>query len=241
MRRARKAAPHTLKIEVEVTSLAELEEALNIGADVIMLDNMSLQQMAEAVRITGGRIPLEASGNVNLETVAAIAATGVDALPGAWLSRWTLLGFFFVLIVSLAVYRLFGLRPAAPALAALVLLHGATSAGREDFAAQIPLLSRAFRVYAPDARGHATTRWDVADGWKYEWLVDDVLAFADALGLSTFHLIGFSMGALTSLWFAVRHPERLRTLTVIGISPEREPRASVARHLMDAARIARAI
>jgi pimeloyl-ACP methyl ester carboxylesterase len=122
----------------------------------------------------------------------------------------------------------------------IVLLHGATSAGREDFAAQIPLLARAFRVYAPDARGHATTRWDVADGWSSAWLVDDLLAFADAVGLPTFHLVGFSMGGLTGLWFAVRHPERLRTLVAIGVSTEREPRTSVARHLMDPDRIDRA-
>jgi hypothetical protein len=53
-----------------------------------------------------------------------LGARGVDQLPGTWTSRWTLLGFFFVLVVTLAVYRLFGLRPAAVALATLVLLHG---------------------------------------------------------------------------------------------------------------------
>ena len=53
-----------------------------------------------------------------------LGASGVDRLPGTWTSRWTLLGFFFVLIVTLAVHRLFGLRPAALALAALVLTHG---------------------------------------------------------------------------------------------------------------------
>ena len=86
----------------------------------------------------------------------------------------------------------------------LIMLHGATSAGREDFAAQIPLFSKAFLVHVPDARGHATTRWDVADGWSYEMLVDDLVAFADALGLATFHLLGFSMGAMTALQLAVR-------------------------------------
>jgi hypothetical protein len=55
---------------------------------------------------------------------SVLGARGVDRLPGTWVSRWTLLGFFFVLIVTLAVYRLFGLRPALLALAALVLLHG---------------------------------------------------------------------------------------------------------------------
>ena len=65
-------------IEVEVRSLAELQEALPLGVDQIMLDNMDLAQMREAVRITNGATPLEASGNVALTTVAEIAATGVD-------------------------------------------------------------------------------------------------------------------------------------------------------------------
>lgn len=118
----------------------------------------------------------------------------------------------------------------------LVLLHGATSSGREDFAAQIPLLSKAFLVHVPDARGHARTKWDAAEGFRYDWLVDDLEAFADALGLETFHLMGFSMGAMTALQFAVRAPGRLRTLVVIGITTHREPRASVAQRLMDPAR-----
>ncbi len=65
-------------IEVEVKTLAELQEALGLAVDRIMFDNMSPDQMREAVRLTGGRVPLEASGNVTLETVAAVAATGVD-------------------------------------------------------------------------------------------------------------------------------------------------------------------
>jgi len=65
-------------IEVEVTTLDELREALTLKVDRILLDNMSLAEMREAVRLTGGRMPLEASGNVTLENVAAIAATGVD-------------------------------------------------------------------------------------------------------------------------------------------------------------------
>jgi pimeloyl-ACP methyl ester carboxylesterase len=115
----------------------------------------------------------------------------------------------------------------------LVLLHGATSLGRSDFAAQIPLFSRAFRLYVPDARGHGRTRWDAADGFRYDWLVDDLAAFVDAVGLETFHVVGFSMGAMTALQYAVRSPERLRTLTIVGITTQREPRASVARRLMD--------
>jgi pimeloyl-ACP methyl ester carboxylesterase len=119
----------------------------------------------------------------------------------------------------------------------LILLHGATSLGREDFAAQLPLLSKAFAVHLPDARGHGGTRWDAANGFAYDWLVDDLEAFADALGLRTFHLVGFSMGAMTGLQFASRASARLRTLVVIGITTQREPRASVGRRLMDPERI----
>jgi pimeloyl-ACP methyl ester carboxylesterase len=121
----------------------------------------------------------------------------------------------------------------------MVLLHGATSAGREDWAAQVPLFSKAFRLFLPDARGHATTRWDVREGWSAAQLVDDLAAFVDALGLETFHLVGFSMGAHTALAYAARAPERVRTLVIVGISTQPEPRASVARHLMDPIRIDR--
>lgn len=121
----------------------------------------------------------------------------------------------------------------------VVMLHGATSTGREDFAAQLPAFRRAFRVYLPDARGHGGTRWDVAEGFSTEQLVADLGAFADGLGLETFHLVGFSLGGLTALTFATRHPERLRTLLLMGVDVEREPRASVARRLMDPARIDR--
>ncbi len=65
-------------IEVEVRSLAELAEALPLGVDQIMLDNMDLAQMRAAVQQVNGAVPLEASGNVSLTTVAEIAATGVD-------------------------------------------------------------------------------------------------------------------------------------------------------------------
>ena len=115
----------------------------------------------------------------------------------------------------------------------LIALHGATSLGREDFAAQLPSMWRAFLVHLPDARGHGRTRWDARDGFEYGWLVDDLTAFVDALGLDSFHLVGFSMGAMTALQFGARAPERLRTLVVVGITTHREPRASVGRRLMD--------
>jgi nicotinate-nucleotide pyrophosphorylase (carboxylating) len=80
VRRAKAFAGHLTKVEVEVDSLAQLDEALSEAPDVIMLDNFSLADLAEAVRRTAGRIPLEASGGVNLETVRAIAETGVNVI-----------------------------------------------------------------------------------------------------------------------------------------------------------------
>jgi pimeloyl-ACP methyl ester carboxylesterase len=121
----------------------------------------------------------------------------------------------------------------------LVLLHGATSSGHDNFGAQIPALAELFRVYAPDARGHASTRWTSAAGLRAEWLVDDLAAFVDGLGLHSFHLLGFSMGGMTALTFSAHHPDRVRSLVVAGISPLREPRATVARRLLDPDRIDR--
>lgn len=67
-----------LDIEVEVRHLAELLEALELNVQRILLDNMTVDEMREAVRLANGRVPLEASGNISLENVAAVAATGVD-------------------------------------------------------------------------------------------------------------------------------------------------------------------
>jgi len=78
VRRVRAANGPDLLVEVEVTSLEQLRDALDQPVDRIMLDNMTLDQMRRAVRIAGGRVQLEASGNVNLRRVGAIAATGVD-------------------------------------------------------------------------------------------------------------------------------------------------------------------
>jgi nicotinate-nucleotide pyrophosphorylase (carboxylating) len=75
-----KRARHLSKIEVEVENLNELNEAVSAGADVVMLDNMSLDDMKEAVRIAKGRVILEASGNMTLERVRAVAETGVDLI-----------------------------------------------------------------------------------------------------------------------------------------------------------------
>jgi nicotinate-nucleotide pyrophosphorylase (carboxylating) len=78
VRRVRAADAQKLAIEVEVRNLAELREALDLRVDRIMLDNMSLEDLCDAVQVTAGRTPLEASGNVTLANVAEIAATGVD-------------------------------------------------------------------------------------------------------------------------------------------------------------------
>ncbi len=71
---------HTVKIEVEVRTLNELKEALENKVEIIMLDNMSCEEMAEAVKITDGNALLEASGNVTAENIHAIAETGVDII-----------------------------------------------------------------------------------------------------------------------------------------------------------------
>jgi nicotinate-nucleotide pyrophosphorylase (carboxylating) len=78
--RARSYIPHTLKIEIETESITDVQEALSAGADIIMLDNMDLKTMKEAVTIIAGRATVEASGGVNLSTVRAIAETGVDII-----------------------------------------------------------------------------------------------------------------------------------------------------------------
>ena len=80
VRAAKAAAPHLHKIEVECRTPAEVDEALTAGADCLLLDNMSVDQLAEAVRRIGGRALVEASGGVSLDTVAAIAGTGVDLI-----------------------------------------------------------------------------------------------------------------------------------------------------------------
>lgn len=77
---ARKSRLHTLRVEVEVETLDQLAEAIAAGADAALLDNMNLETMAEAVRRTGGRIILEASGGITLDNVREVAATGVGLI-----------------------------------------------------------------------------------------------------------------------------------------------------------------
>jgi len=77
---ARTGAPHTLKIEVEVVTLEMAREAVDAGADIILLDNMSLEEMRDCVSLIAGRALTEASGNVTLDRARSIAETGVDLI-----------------------------------------------------------------------------------------------------------------------------------------------------------------
>ncbi len=78
VRRARARASAMLRVEVEVVDLAGLREAIDAGADIVLLDNMDDPTMAEAVRVAAGRVLLEASGNMTLERLPGVSATGVD-------------------------------------------------------------------------------------------------------------------------------------------------------------------
>jgi nicotinate-nucleotide pyrophosphorylase (carboxylating) len=78
--RARADAPHTMRIEVECKTLEQVDEAVAAGADILLLDNMPLDMLAEGVRRVAGKALTEASGGVNLSTVADIARTGVDLI-----------------------------------------------------------------------------------------------------------------------------------------------------------------
>lgn len=76
----REKVPHTVRIEVETDTLDQVRECIDSGVDIIMLDNMNLETMKQAVKLIDGRALAEASGGVNLDTVAGIAATGVDII-----------------------------------------------------------------------------------------------------------------------------------------------------------------
>lgn len=78
VRAAKRAAPHLLRVECEVTSLDELREALAAGADVVLLDNMDDEMVRDALAIVDGRIPVEVSGGVSLDRLPRLAAMGVD-------------------------------------------------------------------------------------------------------------------------------------------------------------------
>ena len=84
---ARAGVGHLVKIEVEVDTLAQLKEAVATGVDAVLLDNMSVEELREAVAVVAGRVVTEASGGVTPETARAIAATGVDLISVGWLTN----------------------------------------------------------------------------------------------------------------------------------------------------------
>jgi nicotinate-nucleotide pyrophosphorylase (carboxylating) len=85
--RARAAVGHLLRIEVEVDTLGQLEEALGLGIDAVLLDNMTVAELRQAVAMVGGRAITEASGRVTPATAPEIAATGVDLISIGWLTH----------------------------------------------------------------------------------------------------------------------------------------------------------
>jgi nicotinate-nucleotide pyrophosphorylase (carboxylating) len=87
MAAARKSATGAVWIQIEVENLSQLKKALDVGATMILLDNMSLEQMAEAVRLTGNQAELEASGGITLQNVRAIAETGVHRISIGGLTK----------------------------------------------------------------------------------------------------------------------------------------------------------
>ena len=87
IRRARQGVGHLVKIEVEVDTLAQLREVMDEGVDAVLLDNMTPEQLREAVGIVAGRAITEASGRINPQTAAAIAATGIDLISVGWLTH----------------------------------------------------------------------------------------------------------------------------------------------------------
>lgn len=96
----------------------------------------------------------------------------------------------------------------------LVLLHGGLATA-ESWAMQIPALAERYRVYVPERRGHGRTP-DVAGPMTYEMMAEDTAAFLDAAGTGTAHLVGWSDGAVVGMLVALRRPELVRKLVVIG-------------------------
>lgn len=105
----------------------------------------------------------------------------------------------------------------------LVLLHGHGNEAHlwDDFA---PTIAPHYRVLAVDQRGHGDSDWDAEGRYETEYMVDDLEAMTEALGIERFVLVGFSMGGRVSMSFAGRHPERLAGLVIIDIGPELDPR-----------------
>jgi nicotinate-nucleotide pyrophosphorylase (carboxylating) len=85
--RAKAHAGHLVKIEVEVDTLAQLEQVLALGVDAVLLDNMAIEELKQAVAMTGGKAITEASGRITAATAKAIAATGVDLISAGWITH----------------------------------------------------------------------------------------------------------------------------------------------------------
>lgn len=85
--KARAGVGHVVSIEVEVETLDQLGQAIEAGADIVLLDNMKLETLAKAVELTAGRCILEASGGITPDSAAAVAATGVDVISMGWLTH----------------------------------------------------------------------------------------------------------------------------------------------------------
>jgi nicotinate-nucleotide pyrophosphorylase (carboxylating) len=88
LERAKAAAGHLVKIEIEVDTLDQLREVLAVGlADAVLLDNMDVATLRQAAEMVAGKFPLEASGGINLDTIAEIAKTGVDYASSGWITH----------------------------------------------------------------------------------------------------------------------------------------------------------
>ena len=87
LRRARQAAGHLIPLEVEVDTLGQLEEALEAGADLVLLDNMDDEMLVQAVAMCRGRARTEASGGITIERIHRVAATGVDFIALGYLTH----------------------------------------------------------------------------------------------------------------------------------------------------------
>ena len=83
----RERAGHMVKIEIEVDTIEQLREALETSVDAVLLDNMTPEQLAQAVAIVGGRVTTEASGTITPERIVAVAAAGVDLISSGWLTH----------------------------------------------------------------------------------------------------------------------------------------------------------
>ena len=87
LERAQRHAGHLVKVELEVDTLDQLAEALEVGVDAVLLDNMTPETLRRAVMMVDGRAVTEASGRITPETAAAVAATGVDLISSGWITH----------------------------------------------------------------------------------------------------------------------------------------------------------